>query len=106
MITELDDEFLDWYNERPQVIKQAINIHPPDKLYVIKATGHQCYIYSYDEPISGLLEEVTITVNKTGISSRKGTTLGEMVMPGYKTAQVFGLKLDDIEPWVDIEIYE
>lgn len=92
---ELDDEYLDWYNERPEIIKRALNIIPPDKLYKIKATGSQCYIYSIEEPKSDLFEDITVTVYKTGI----GGALDNIGLGHLDTNGVFGLKIEDLEPW-------
>lgn len=105
-VIELDDEYLDWYNEKPEIIKKALNILPPDKLYKIKSTDSQCYIYSFEEPSSGLFKDITLTVYKTGIVRDNRPKLGDMVMgeDNYRTAGVFGLKIEDLEPWIDIEI--
>lgn len=84
-----------WYNERPEVIKQAICKLPPVQYYKIKSTGQQCKIYSYDEPENGKIEDVTCTVQKTGV----GGILGEMGLGTFNTGRVFGFKLDDLEPW-------
>ena len=78
----------EWYLSRPQVIKDAIEKKPATQLYSLH--GHQCYIYSYEEPESGLLEDVTVTITKTGI--------GEIFPTGMS---VFGVKLDDLTKWVN-----
>ncbi len=95
MIVEVGDEYLDWYNSRPEIIKKALNIVPPDKFYKLKSTGVQCYIYSIDEPVTGLFEDVTITVNKTGVGSKPHHP------EWFNKAQVFGIKIEDLEPWID-----
>ena len=96
------DEFLDteWYKSRPEVIKEAIKKCPPTQYYKIKNTGHQCFLYSYSEPESNKLEDVTITVIKTG----RGGTLDKMGLSVLNQNGVFGLKLDDIEIWDTQEI--
>lgn len=80
----------EWYKERPLVIQEAINILPPIELYKFKDSGKQCYILSYGEPESGLLEDVTCTVQKTGVG-------GLLNMPSIDSNRVFGVKLTDLE---------
>ena len=84
-----------WYEERPTVIKRAINKRPPIFLYKFKDSGKQCQIVSYEEPVSGKAKDVTVTVQKTGV----GGALAEMGMGVLDTNQVFGVKLDDIIKW-------
>ena len=84
-----------WYKERPEVIQQAICILPPICLYKFKDSGKQCVIYSFSEPESNKLEDVTITVQKTGI----GGPMAEMGLGLLDTNKVFGVRLDDLEPW-------
>jgi hypothetical protein len=84
-----------WYKSRPEVIQRAIDKLPPIHLYKVKSTGKQCYIVSYEEPESGKVEDVTITVQKTG----KGGSLEKMGLGALDTNQVFGYKLDDMEIW-------
>lgn len=83
----------DWYNTRPEVIQQAINKLPPIGIYQFKDSKKQCYIYSYEEPESGKLEDVTVTVQKIG----KGGPMDAMGMGALDTNGVFGVKLDDLE---------
>ena len=85
----------DWYKERPLLIQQAIEILPPIQLYKFKTTGKQCYIVSFEEPESSKLEDVTVTVQKTGV----GGSMAEMGMGSLDTNAVFGLSLTDLEPW-------
>lgn len=87
----------DWYKERPDVIKQAIEILPPIRLYKFKNSGKQCYIRSFEEPESGKLEDVTVTVQKTGV----GGALANAGLAMLDTNAVFGLSLTDLEPWVE-----
>ena len=84
-----------WYKERPEVIQQAICILPLICLYKFKDSGKQCVIYSFSEPESNKLEDVTITVQKTGI----GGPMAEMGLGLLDTNKVFGVRLDDLEPW-------
>lgn len=90
-LEELQKE--EWYKGRPEVIKQAVIKLPPITLYKFKESGKQCYIISFEEPESGKLEDVTCTVEKTGI--------GENIigLNPLDTNIVFGVKLDDLEPW-------
>lgn len=85
----------DWYKERPEVIQQAVNTLPPIHYYRVKETGKQCYIVSYEEPESGQVEDVTVTVQKTG----KGGYMEKLGLGVLDTNQVFGYKLDDLEIW-------
>lgn len=85
----------DWYKERPKVIQEAICKKPPIRMYKFKDSGKQCYIHSYEEPNSDKLEDVTCTVQKTG----KGGPLAEMGLGSLDTNGVFGVPLDDLEPW-------
>lgn len=80
----------DWYKSRPEIIQQAIDKLPPIQLYKIKSSGYQCYIISFEEPHSSLLEDVTCTVQKTGIGS---------LFPSLNQNRVFGISLTDLEPW-------
>ncbi len=87
----------EWYKCRPEVIKQAIDKLPPIHLYKFKETGKQCQIVSFEEPESDKLEDVTCTVQKTGI----GGVMAEMGLGAMDTNQVFGVKLDDLVIWTD-----
>lgn len=93
------DEFkeLDWYKTRPEIIKQAINLLPPTELWKFKDSGKQCEIYSYDEPKSNKLEDVTVTVICTGI----GGAMANAGMGELTKRKVFGVSLDSLEPWID-----
>lgn len=85
----------EWYTQKPEIIKQAIDILPPNQLYKFKDSGKQCYIVSFEEPESGKLEDVTCTVQKTGV----GGVLADMGMSKLDTNKVFGLKPEDLEVW-------
>ena len=87
----------DWYKERPVVIQQAVCILPPICLYKFKSSGKQCIIYSFEESASCKLEDVTVTVIKTGV----GGALAEMGLGSLDKNGVFGVKLDDLEPWIE-----
>lgn len=87
----------DWYISRPDIIKEAINLLPPICLYKFKDSGKQCFIYSYEEPESNKVEDVTVTVQKTGV----GGSLAEMGLGKIDTNQVFGVKLQDLIKWED-----
>lgn len=90
----------DWYKSRSLLIQQAIEILPPTKLYKFKNNGKQCYIQSFEEPESGKLEDVTVTVQKTGV----GGAMAEMGMGVLDTNAVFGLNLYDLKPWDDEQL--
>lgn len=87
----------DWYKERPEIIKQAICLLPPMQLYKFKESGYQCYIVSYEEPDPSdeMFKTVTVTVQKTGV----GGPLAGTGFERLNTNGVFGVKLDDLEPW-------
>lgn len=85
----------DWYKERPECVQRVVDIIPPIRLYKFKNSGKQCYIVSYEESHSGKMEDVTFTVQKTGI----GGAMAEMGMGHLDTNAVFGLKPDDLEPF-------
>lgn len=87
----------EWYKQRPEVIRQAIDKLPPIQLYKFKESGKQCQIVSFEEPESGKLEDVTCTVQKTGV----GGAMAEMGLGALDTNRVFGVKLDDLEVWND-----
>jgi len=85
----------EWYQGKPEVIKQAIELLPPIHLYKFKDSGKQCYIISIEEPDSGKIEDITFTVQKTGI----GGPMAEMGLGELDIHDVFGVKISDLEPW-------
>jgi len=87
----------DWYKERPVVIQNAIELLPPTKMYRFKSSKKQCHLISYEEPKSKKLDDVTVTVQKTGV----GGAMDEMELGSLDTNQVFGVKLTDLEEWID-----
>lgn len=86
-----------WYSRRPKVIQEAINLLPPMKLYKFKDSGKQCHLISYEEPESGKIEDLTVTVQKTGV----GGVLEEIGLSELDTNQVFDVKINNLEEWVD-----
>lgn len=57
----LPSEFLDWYNERPEKVKEVIRKCPPGKEYrIIQGSDHPTFIHSYDEEKNG---NISMTVN-------------------------------------------
>lgn len=87
----------DWYKERPKVIQEAIDLLPPTKMYRFKNSKKQCQLISFEEPESKKLDDVTVTVQKTGV----GGVMDEMGLGSLDTNQVFGVKLTDLEEWTD-----
>lgn len=87
----------DWYKDRPLLIREAIDKLPPIQLYRFKNSGKQCFITAYSEPESGKLEDVTCTVTKTGV----GGPMAAMGLGALDSNSVFGVSLDDLEPWTD-----
>jgi len=88
-------EAFKWYQELPEIIKQIVELFPPTQLYKFKNSGKQCYIISIEEPESGKIEDVTVTVQKTGV----GGVMDEIGLGLLDNNQVFGVKITDIEPW-------
>lgn len=93
----LDDlKKTDWYKERPECIQQAIEMRPPVMVYALNGKG--CHIISYEEPESGKLEDVTVTVQKNGIvEDGEGLGLGAAYNAAMHTNQVFNVKLEDLQ---------
>lgn len=86
----------EWCQTRPKVIQLAIANYPPTQLYRFKASQKQFYIVSYSAPgdlPEDRWEEVTITVNKTGV----GGPMDSMGLGLLDTNSVFGVPLNTIE---------
>lgn len=83
----------DWYQTRPDIIKEVIIKTPPTVMYRFKDSKKECFILGYTE---GEKEgsPVTLVVQKTG----KGGALAEMGMSSIDTNQVFDVLPDDLEP--------
>jgi hypothetical protein len=59
-IRDIDtQDFENWLSTRPQIIRYLGKLLPPDRLYLLKTTGHRVIIYSYNE-------DGTVTVAVTG----------------------------------------
>lgn len=86
----------DWYKERPTVIQNAIDLLPPTKMYQFRESKKQCQLISYEEPESEKLDDVTVTVQKTGI----GGVMDEMGLGSLDTNQVSGVRPTDLEEWI------
>lgn len=87
----------DWYKERPIIIQNAIDILPPTKMYRFKDSKKQCQLISYEEPDNKKLNDVTVTVQKTGV----GGIMDKMKLGKLDTNRVFGVKLTDLEEWTN-----
>lgn len=87
-----------WYKTSSDIIRQAIELLPPTQFYQFKDSGKQCFLISYEEPLSGKLKDVTVTVQKTGI----GGVLNDDGIFSFmdKGWGVFGVKLNKLKPWV------
>ena len=83
----------DWYKERPIIIQNAIDLLPPIKTYRFKDSKKQCQIISFEEPKSGKFEDITITVQKTGV----GGVMDKVGLGDLDTNQVFGVKINELE---------
>lgn len=83
----------EWYQERPDTIKEAINKTPPTVLYRFKDSKKECYIIGYTEPETPD-GKVTLIVQKTG----NGGPMAEMGLGTLDTNQVFGVDSDNLEP--------
>lgn len=88
----------DWYNTRPEIIKEAIELRSPFKQYEFVGTNVKCYIVSYDELTSNKIEDVTVTVQKTGV---KKSPDGSATLVGLHTNKIFDVKLEDLIEWQD-----
>lgn len=97
MTTLNDPEWIEWYNSRPEVIRKAIDMLPPDKFYEIKDSGAQCVIQAYTETPDG----VKLRVQKTGVSKKNYLPEcdADPEFIKYMNCGVFGLSLDSVVPW-------
>lgn len=82
----------DWYRQRPDVIKKAIDQTPPTQLYRFKDSQKQCFIVGYTEPESPD-GKVTLIVQKTGV----GGPMAEMGLGELDTNQVFDVVPESLE---------
>lgn len=73
------EEFEEWKNSRPKIVKEMIEKYPPNLLYLYKPTNHRVTIYSYSE-------DGTATINCTGEYNK--------IMFGR---QVFGIDPNNLE---------
>jgi hypothetical protein len=83
----------EWYQEQPGVIKHVIELIPPIQFYKF-SNGKQCYVLSYDEPVGGKTEDITLTVQKTGLG-------GVFPLGPLDNNKVFGVRIDDLSPWTE-----
>lgn len=90
-----------WYKTRPEIIKKTIELLPPDRFYKFKDSGKQCFIISIEEPESGKFEDITLTVQKTGVGGKMGGLMAHIGLRLLDQNRVFGVKIEDIEPWID-----
>lgn len=79
ILHEISREQAEWIEERPQVIKDLIEKVPPNRLYLLKQSGHRVFPYSYSE-------DGTVTV----------CVSGEYNMLSFERL-VFGIAPDDLE---------
>lgn len=109
-----DHAFVEWYNQRPDNIKEVIRERPYNQLYVIKSTGQECYIVSYysmsqativRERIGDLTKDhrVPMNIKDQNGKSLEDTEQEEQVLirvqlkyPTMIHSQVFGLTTEDI----------
>ena len=78
-----DDEFLAWFNERPPAVQEMVKRFPPDQSYRVQGGVFPGHMYAYDENEDGTV------------------TFQVIIESPFNPRQVFGLKPEDIEPWVD-----
>lgn len=89
----LDDlKATEWYQTRPDVIKEAIEKTPPNKLYRFKDSKKECFIIGYSEPKESD-QKITLIVQKTG----NGGPMAEMGLGVLDTNQVFGVDPEHLE---------
>lgn len=86
---QTDAEFVEateWYNGRPAVIQKMVRERPPGGCYLLSTTGQKARIVSYSEDrtvrIVAWLPE-----------------LGDVWAENETAREVFGVKIDDLEPW-------
>lgn len=80
IIRELDQAaWNEWVSKRPVVVQELCRRLPPDRLYLMKSSGHRVTLCSYDE-------DGTVTVNVTGEYNRV-----------LFSRSVFGISPDDLE---------
>lgn len=92
----------EWYKTRPAIIKEALRLWPADRLYRFINSKKHCYIISYEEPSSGRLQDLTVTVQKIG----HGGHLAAVGLGHIDTNQVFGVSPKDLELVPDDELDE
>jgi hypothetical protein len=79
-IIEIDQAaWKEWVGTRPPIVQELCERLPPDRIYLLKSSGHRVTLYSYSE-------NGTVTVNVTG--EYNAVTFDR---------QVFGIKPDDLE---------
>ena len=78
-IADLDEEFEEWVEERPECIKEMIKKYPPNLLYRLKTANQRVTIYSYAEN-----NTMTVTVS------------GDYNLIDFER-NVFGIKPEDLE---------
>jgi len=74
-----NEAFDQWVASRPDKVQELIRKLPPDRLYLLKTSGHRVTIYSYNE-------DNTLTV----------TVTGKYNMITF-ARNVFGIKPEDLE---------
>ena len=79
-VTELkQQEWEEWIATRPEVIRDLCTRFPPDRLYLLKTSGHRVTIHSYSE-------DGTVTVDVSGEYNFV-----------FFNRQVFGIHPEDLE---------
>lgn len=76
-----DEEWMDWFNERPPAIQALIRQFPPNKPYRVGEGAFPALIYSYDEEKSG------------------GVSMTVQIESPFFPRQVFGVKPEGLTEW-------
>lgn len=85
-----------WYDSMSKMVQNVIDKYPPDRLYELKYSGEQCFIFSYDEPIDST-QEITLTMQRTSIRKTHIKKIGSPSVLAHD--RVSNIKLTDIIFW-------
>jgi hypothetical protein len=92
-----------WVAARPERVRELCKKYPPNRLYLLKSSGHRVFIYSYSEDgtvsvcVTGKFNFVTFERRVFGISPQD---LEECDLPS--TDEPLGVVLTERE---DVELY-
>lgn len=103
----MNSEIKGWYDSMSKMVQNVIDKYPSDRLYELKYSGEQCFIFSYDEPMDST-QEITLTMQRTSIRKTHIKKIGSFSVLAQD--RVSDIKLTDIIFWqkslVDIVVSE